>query len=333
VIERIEFKNFKVLRDTALDLKPFTLVVGPNGSGKSTIGQALRVLSGNEGISPRLHQSVGVPDAVGNIQLKALWQSRSGQRVLTAGEWYPSGGGLLLHHAPSGDPMSRQDLLFVERREEMRTFQFDPRRIREARSLRRSAGLEADGADLVVVLDQLRDKDEAAYERLNDDIARRLPEFDRVQFDTPHDGQRSLLLRTKIGRHAVPISEVSDGTVLALAYFALPYLPSPPRLIFIEEPEHGLHPRLLRDVRDALFQLSHPADGRPPIQVIATTHSPYFLDLFKDHLEDVVVANKKGNEATFEPLKSQPHISEILGDAPLGAAWYSGVLGGVPTSP
>lgn len=330
MIDRIEFKNFKALRDTALDLKPFTLIVGPNGSGKSTIGKALRVLSGIEGVSPTLHRSKG---ASGEVQLRASWRSRSGLHMITTGEWSAGGGGRLEHLTPSGDLASPQELYCVELRESIRTFQFDPRRIREARNLQPSASLEPDGADLVVVLDQLRDKDEAAYERLNADLARRLPEFDRVQFDTPGTGTRSLALRTKVGRHAVPISEVSDGTVLALAYFALPYLPSPPRLIFIEEPEHGLHPRLLGDVRDALLQLSHPTDGRPPIQVVATTHSPYFLDLFKDHIEDVVVANKHGNEATFEPLTGQPNITEILGDAPLGEAWYSGVLGGVPASP
>jgi ABC-type Mn2+/Zn2+ transport system ATPase subunit len=40
----IEFKNFRVLRDTTLPLQPFTLILGPNGSGKSTALQALLAL-------------------------------------------------------------------------------------------------------------------------------------------------------------------------------------------------------------------------------------------------------------------------------------------------
>ena len=41
MIERIEFKNFKALRDAKLPLSRFTLIVGGNGSGKSTALNAI----------------------------------------------------------------------------------------------------------------------------------------------------------------------------------------------------------------------------------------------------------------------------------------------------
>jgi predicted ATPase len=69
---------------------------------------------------------------------------------------------------------------------------------------------------------------------------------------------------------------------LALAMLTLAYLPTPPSLIALEEPDHGIHPRLLRDLRDALYRLSYPescGESRPPVQVIVTSHSPYLLDL------------------------------------------------------
>jgi predicted ATPase len=114
----------------------------------------------------------------------------------------------------------------------------------------------------------------------------------------------------------------------------LAYLPNPPSLIGLEEPDRGIHPRLLRDVRDALYRLAYPdsfGETRPPVQVIATTQSPYFLDQFSEHPEEIVIAEKKGLEAEFHPLIEHGHIDEILGGAPLGDVWYSGVLGGVPT--
>jgi len=64
--------------------------------------------------------------------------------------------------------------------------------------------------------------------------------------------------------------------------------------------------------------------------VIVTTHSPYFLDLFRDHPEDIVLAQKTEEGAFFERLSDRPDIHEILGNAPLGEAWYSGIFGGVP---
>ena len=114
------------------------------------------------------------------------------------------------------------------------------------------------------------------------------------------------------------------------------YLSDPPSVVCLEEPDRGIHPRLLREVQDALYRLSHPenfGETREPVQVLATTHSPYFLDLFKDHPEEIVIARKVGQEARFERLSDRPDIAEILGEAPLGEIWYSGILGGVPSEP
>jgi predicted ATPase len=116
----------------------------------------------------------------------------------------------------------------------------------------------------------------------------------------------------------------------------LAYLPEPPRFVGFEEPDRGIHPRLLRDVRDALYRLSYPqnfGENRPPVQVLATTHSPYFVDLFSDHPEEIVVADKVGHEVRFTRLCDIPNFEEILRDAHLGEAWYTGILGGVPSEP
>ncbi len=90
---------------------------------------------------------------------------------------------------------------------------------------------------------------------------------------------------------------------------------------------------MLRHVQDAIYRLSHPescGEKRDPVQVIATTHSPYFIDLFKDHPEEIVVANKVGADVQFRRLTDVPHFGEMLGDSSLGEAWYTGFLGGVP---
>ena len=161
-------------------------------------------------------------------------------------------------------------------------------------------------------------------------------EFDRVLFDTDDAGKRSIALRTREGRHAIAAESLSQGTLIALTLLTLAHLPQPPTLVGLEEPDRGLHPWLLRRVQDAIYRLAYPKDcgeNRPPVQVIATTHSPYFLDLFKDHPEEISIANKTGDNVQFERLSDQSHMREILGDAPAGEIWYSGILGGVPTAP
>lgn len=192
------------------------------------------------------------------------------------------------------------------------------------------ANLAPNGAGFAGVLDQLRDKAPERFEALNAELASWLPEYDRVLFDTPNQGLRAFLLRTCRG-HAVASRDLSDGTLLAVAILTLAHLPDPPSLIGYEEPDRGIHPRLLRRVRDALYRLAYPEGDREPVQVIATTHSPYLLDLFRDHPEEVVIVHKTADGfGTFERLSDRADLDEILGTAQLGDAWYAGVLGGVP---
>ena len=66
------------------------------------------------------------------------------------------------------------------------------------------------------------------------------------------------------------------------------------------------------------------------MQVIATTHSPYLLDLFKEHPEEVVLAHKQGNAATFTRLSERADLLDLLRESNLGDLWYSGILGSVP---
>src|SRR5439155_20711962 len=118
-----------------------------------------------------------------------------------------------------------------------------------------------------------------------------------------------------------------------LALLALAFEPAPPRLICLEEIDRGIHPRMLREVRDTLYRLSYPkAFGldRPPVQVIATTHSPYLLDQFREHPEEVVISHKRGRAAHFERLIDRTDLPELLREGSLGDMWFSGILGGVP---
>jgi predicted ATPase len=210
---------------------------------------------------------------------------------------------------------------------------FDPSAIAAPVQIQPSISLAANGSGLAGVLQEIRDQHPERFEDLVSELRRWLPDFDAVLFQTPSNGMKSIALRTQVGRHAIPATDLSQGTLFALAMLTMAYLPQPPEVIAVEEPDRGIHPRLLREVRDALYRLAYPesfGESRKPVQVIATTHSPYLVDLFKDHPEEVVLAQKRGLHATLDRLTDQPDWEEILRDAQLGDLWYSGVLGGVP---
>ena len=246
-------------------------------------------------------------------------------------------GSMVKHVNSEGEGPSAQDSgLLSAMLTGIRVYSLDATQIASGVRLVPSMELSRGGAHLAGVLDRLRDDAPERFKALNEEWGRWLPEFDQILFDTVGEGVRAFRLRTRQGRYAMPASDLSQGTLLALAILTLAYLPNPPTMVCFEEPDRGIHPRLLRDVQDALYRLSYPesfGETRPPVQVLATTHSPYFLDLYRDHPEEVVIASRMGQEARFERLSDRHDLEEILGDAPLSEVWYSGILGGVPVEP
>ena len=318
MLDSIQFQNFKILRNATLPLAPFTLIVGPNGSGKSTALQALQSLKqpGPQEFKELVTVGLEATDNI-DVEITLQWSELYRKAVTTA-----------LWRGNRWNWSSFPRLLL-----RTRDYSLDALAIMQPAELEPDVELSPNGRNLVGVMDSLRDKEPERFEALNKEFGRWLPEFDHILFETPETGQRAFLLRTRRGHHAIPARDLSQGTVLALAILTLAYLPEPPPLIGIEEPERGVHPRLLRNIQTALYRLSYPkqfGEDRQPVQVIATTHSPYFLDLYKDHPEEIVIAQKTADGAQFERLSDQPDIMEVLDDAPLGEVWYSGVLGGVP---
>lgn len=327
MIEAIHFKNFKALRDTTLPLGPLTLIVGPNGSGKTTALEALGLGKLNLG---ERQLTAGVPwDDATRISIEIEWGGDwSGSR--TRKERSPRRNALL-HRDREGQNIPADEFTaFLTR---ARVYALDARALARPVELAPNIEMASDGGGLAGVLDRLRDEHPERWDALNAEFTRWLPEFDRILFRTPEPGRKEISLRMRTGGHLICAADGSQGTLLALAMLTLAYLPEPPPVIGLEEPDRGLHPRLLRDVRDAMYRLAYPAsvgEERDPVQVVATTHSPYMLDLFRDHLEEIVIAAKVEGNVEFQKLSQRPEIEEILGSAPLGEVWYSGILGGVP---
>jgi predicted ATPase len=360
-IESIRFQNFKLLRNAMLPLEPLTVIIGPNNSGKSSVFDALDALAegGTAGESRIVDtRSVGLSPESGPTVVEATvvdagrsvsYAIEADERVVArrddalassdqSDDDFTERAAARVHRVrmittPTVDDpeLIRQAKGFIR---SFRTFVPDARSIRTPAPLVPNATLHRDGSNLAVVLDQLRDRFPERWEALNVELGRWLPEFDRVLFETPEEGKRSVVLRSAHSGHRIRAHQLSTGTLLVLALLAVLYAEDEVKVIGIEEPEIGVHPRLLRSIRDTLLRIAYPVEnGEPgePRQVIVTTHSPYFLDLFREDPDNVVIAERWGDAAQFRRLIDLPHIDEILGDSSLGDAWFSGILGGVPT--
>jgi predicted ATPase len=333
MIKSIHFTNFKLLRNSELPLERFTIIIGPNGSGKTTAMHGLYFAGHYRhpfNTYPHIENmlSAGIdPKTQPVVQIEVKWETQA----ITRNTWKD---GVLQPFDPRTMGISNEDygkLLAILQR--FQIFSLHAPSIIQATELSQHIQLGHDGGNLAVVLDQMRDRHPERFERLNEELGRWLPEFDRILFSTPRTGERAFSLRMRKGQHPIDASSISQGTILALTILTVAYLPDPPPIVCFEEPDRGLHPRLLRDVKEAMYRLSYPenyGEEREPVQVIATTHSPYMLDQYRDHPQEVVIAQKLEDNVKFERLSDRSDLDEILKESHLGDLWYSGILGGVP---
>ena len=331
MIASVAFRNFKALRSAHLSLAPFNLVIGPNGSGKTSLIQSLLRLRTLARLPLRNPVPEGdrLPEAA-EISFR-FNPPHDGLEAVLACVDESTCDLLQITPLPGGEgvddwPGLRTRLLTL------RSYVLDHLAI-AATGAGQADGTELapHGGNLAAVLATLSETSPAAYAGLCEELLRLFPEFDELTL-LPRSGSFGLRLRD--GGDVVPADALSQGTLYTLALLALAHDPAPPAIVCIEELDRGLHPRLLRGVRDVLYRLSYPADyghDRAPVQVIATTHSPLLLDLFRDHPEEIVIADKVGRAATFARLADRADLADLLAEgANLGDLWYSGILGGVP---
>jgi len=258
-----------------------------------------------------------------NIETRGVWTS---QRSFNRDHVFTNG-------QPAPNDLSNEMNAYLRG---VRVFWLETNAIAQPYSIQPNMEIGPNGSGLVGVLDQLQSEEPERFEALNKEVGRGLPEYDRLLLQTPATNTKVLSLRTREGRHPIPAWQLSQGTLLSLAMLTLAHLAKPPTFIGLEEPDRCLHPRLLRDLRDALNRLAFPdsyGKARQPVQVLVTTHSPYLLDMYREHPEHIVIADKVGLNVRFQRLTDIQHIDEILSDSPLGEIWYSGILGGVPAAP
>ncbi len=131
---------------------------------------------------------------------------------------------------------------------------------------------------------------------------------------------------------ATPLLLQGTGLQRALLWSALSVMSEPQggrkkkisgevqRILLIDEPEAFLHPPTVRNARESLYSF---ALNNPDWQVIATTHSPVFIDLSKDHTTIIRVDPVRSNQhfvstdlISFDPDERQ-HLKMVRACNPI----------------
>ncbi len=196
--------------------------------------------------------------------------------------------------------------------------------------------MESNGFGLALCLDEILSYDRDRFIQLENRFKQVFPHIKSIKLqqepayrapvDNPErvtilqkaDG-KGLYFQLKEGGQLIPASQASDGTLLVLAYLAILYLPQPPRLLLVEEPENGIHPKRLRDILTILREL---IQEQSHTQIVLTTHSPYVVDLFEP--EEVTLCTKLDTgEVKTTRLSDSPAVRQQLDVFTLGEVWTS----------
>jgi predicted ATPase len=216
-------------------------------------------------------------------------------------------------------------------------------------TLSKDHAIQEDAANLVSFLDNMRDEFPEVNEAIVKDLHHCIDEFTDLRFqkvEMPEDSEERKLygdktfkkfgLYDKFG-HTYWAEELSEGTLYFLALLAIIHQPNPPKLLLLEEPEKGIHPRRIKEILKFIFNLSETKG----IQVIMTSHNLDVLNFFQEMPEKVFVFDKNQDGATEIKNLYQDIIEPKEKDAEekgyemdwtdnLGMRWKAGFFGGVP---
>jgi predicted ATPase len=194
--------------------------------------------------------------------------------------------------------------------------------------------LGSNGEHLASLLALLKKHSPPRFDQLMERMKRMFPHIQDLGLTGGRGWGWKLIQQHEVsnGRNvALPSQHMSDGVLRILAICCLLYLENPPTIVMIEEPENGIHPRLLREAIGMLRELTL---NKPPkdCQVFFTTHSPYVLDEFIFSPANVFVMDRKehGRGAAIMKLSTDDQLARLQsGFESLGEAWFAGIIGTV----
>jgi predicted ATPase len=202
---------------------------------------------------------------------------------------------------------------------------FIPDQARQLATVGAMEHLSREGDNIANVVQYLADEHPEILSKILQQLASRVPQLEKVESEATIDGRLALLFKDAPFTRPFLAKFASDGTLKLLAYLILLNDPNPPQLLCIEEPENGLHHKLLESLSEELLAYSQRA------QVFISTHSPFFVNTIKDPKQLWIFQRDAHGYATVTRADQIPDVKHfIASQAGLGDLWSEGYLRGLP---
>lgn len=195
--------------------------------------------------------------------------------------------------------------------------------IRQAIITRPEKRVDPDGQNLTSVLHTLYTGDRDFKKIINDAMMAAFgDDFEEIVFPPAADQKIQLRIRWKTLKQEQSVAVLSDGTLRFLLLMCILASPDPSSIIAIDEPETGLHPSMLPIIAECAVNASSRS------QIIFSTHSPQFLNAFRETKPTTIVAKWENGETTLKTLPSNT-LAYWLKEYSLGSLFVSGELEGM----
>ncbi len=305
MIGSAEIRNFRSIRSLDIAFEPLTVLVGPNASGKTSILHALDPSKQWQVSDCADHRSELQPNVSVILKSGARLQRHFGQN--------PQRGWAA---------------------EVFKMVRFDLAKLRTANMLQKAGAVGETGDNLANAFRSMTRKEQSSLAQQLCDL---VPVFSDVDSDPLQQGQHSLRFQDRWQPDVwYSPAEVSDGTMLLLAFLTLQYQQPSVDIIGVEEPERGLHPYLLGQLIDFFRKLSEGKIGPKPVQVILATHSAELLEHVRPEEVRFISRDTKSGNVLAEKVDTSTQDWKSTYEeyrSSLGDVWLSGGLGGVPGAP
>lgn len=350
-MDEIKVKGYKSFKDISIKLGKINLLIGSNGAGKSNFLSLFELLnyaydqrlalyvSRIGGVNKILHQGRKVTEKI-DITVSEGRNSYS----LTMLE---SDGQLIIEHeklyyrsyatdiAKFKDEAQLKTYNGMKRGEyikeyisQIRKFHFhDTGRVspfaHESDIYNDKYTMYDNGENLAAILYRIREEHPIIYKRIILVIQSIAPYFHDFYFHPTEANKIRLQWQDKYSTMIYGPSDLSDGTIRFIALTTLFMQPWLPKVIIIDEPELGLHPKAI----EKLAGLMKSASQRGA-QIIVATQSAELISNFS--YEEVLTVNQRNGNSEITGLSSN-ELEHWLDEYTLGDLWRQNIIkGGQP---
>lgn len=361
MIENIEIKGYKSIKEANIDLSHINILIGANGVGKSNFVSFFKLI--NAIFDRRLQKYIAEQGADNILHFgRKHTEKLVGKMIFTednvSNNSYIFGlsqnqtGGLYLDYEGSGYNVEKEDnghnyfynhdieesefstsnykrhRILKDYISSLKVFHFHDTSstsfLRRECDIDDNLYLKQDGRNLPAFLYLLKIKHPIIYHRIEKIIQSVAPYISKFILEPKRIDEKKIELRwVDAGdtESSFDVYQLSDGTIRFIALTALLMQPTPPAVIIIDEPELGLHPFAIGKLAGMIQAASEKS------QIIIGTQSPGLISHFTP--EDVIVMDKsvEENQTIFKRLTTES-LKLWLEEYSLGELWERDIING-----